>query len=335
MEVLAKWLITADIHLSDRPKDQYRFGLFRWLAKQQQQYQTDAIFILGDITQDKDNHSSALVNRAVDEIINLRPPVFIVRGNHDGIDPSNPYFRFLNCIDGITFAVEPTFLSRMGIALIPHCRSQRELDENCRKFINPYAVMCHQTFDGAVAETGARLSGLSASPIESLKPKAVYTGDVHRPQQHGLVTYVGAPYAVRFGDDFTPRVLLVNNGQGKDLHFDCPRKWSLKIKTLDDLTTDTRLKKGDQVKITVEWGREELVNWTSFRQRIIRACHELGLELYGLESQLAPLPQSQSKPKEGASHADTLKAFCKAEKVPSSIIEVGLALIGTENAAVD
>src|SRR5882672_7996340 len=194
------YLITSDLHLSDRPRDSYRFGLFKWLARQQQLNRADATFILGDITERKDNHPSTLVNRIVDELIGLKPPVYILKGNHDFIDPDNPYFRFLNCIDGVYFITTPTTLH--GFTMIPHCRDQTEFNAACDLIKPQTGVLIHQTLNGAKAESGARLAGLQATPIEAKHPLGCWAGDVHRPQRHGLVTYVGAPYTVRFGDDF-------------------------------------------------------------------------------------------------------------------------------------
>ena len=77
------WLFASDLHLSDRPKDRYRFGLFKWLAEQQQKHQITATFILGDITDRKDNHSAVLVNKTVNSLLTLKPPVYILKGNHD------------------------------------------------------------------------------------------------------------------------------------------------------------------------------------------------------------------------------------------------------------
>ena len=95
------WLLSADLHLSDRARDSYRFGLFPWLKKQQQKNKVDATFLLGDLTQEKDRHSSALVNRIVEELLTLTPPVYVLRGNHDGLNPNSPFFKFLNSISGL------------------------------------------------------------------------------------------------------------------------------------------------------------------------------------------------------------------------------------------
>lgn len=320
------FLVTSDLHLSDRPKDNYRFGLFPWLLEQQKKYKPRATFLLGDVTESKDRHSSKLVNRAVDELIGLKPPVYILRGNHDGIDPTNPFFKFLNCIDGIEFIVEPTHLGSLGVSLIPHCLTQEELDQACGTI--PYettVAFCHQCLDGAIAETGSRLTGLRWPDIEA----ATWAGDIHRPQKVGSVTYVGAPFQVRFGDNYTPRVLLLNKGKEQNLYFPAPRKWSLTIHDHEDLLKNEDLKKGDQIKVMLELAREEVVNWKNHKQQVLVTCKELGLEVYGVD--LKVLSNSRRERlrigDKAKTNEDVLGAFCQAENVASEIKKHGLELL--------
>src|ERR1700692_2701397 len=276
------WLITSDLHLTDRPRDSYRFGIFPWIARMQRLYDTTATFILGDLTDQKDKHSSALVNRLVDEITGLQPPVYILKGNHDFIDPANPFFKFLSCVEGLHFVTDPTWLEEHKVALIPHQPDQATFDAACG-IIQPdaKAVMCHQTFDGAISEaSGARLAGLGASLIGQ-KGARVLAGDIHKPQYCGVVSYVGSPYHVRFGDDYTPRVLLIKDGKEQNLYFDAPRKWSLMVRDEDDILHNENLRSGDQAKITIEMTREEVVEHGAHKKRVLDACKEVGLEVYG------------------------------------------------------
>ena len=92
------------------------------------------------------------------------------------------------------------------------------------------------------------------------------------------------------------------------------------------------LDRGDQVKITVELPREEVVNWLKHRRTILDAAREMGVEVYGIELKVdsIALPKvGKGAPKLG--NTELLKAFCKAEKVPSAIRDAGLALIGTDD----
>jgi Calcineurin-like phosphoesterase len=323
------WLFSTDLHLTDRPRDAYRFGLFKWLSKQQERHKVTATFLLGDITDSKDRHSSALVNRIIDELIQLKRPVYILRGNHDGLSPQSPFFRFLSCIEGIKFIVRPTFDGDLGVAFVPHCVDQPTFDAACGGIPSKInALLLHNTFDGAIAESGSRLTGLSASPIEVLKPARVYAGDVHKPQQCGPVTYVGAPFHVRHGDQFEPRVLLLKGEHEQDLHFECPRKLILTVRDPDEIAG--KAKRGDQVKVIVELAREEAVEWHEHKSRVLAACKEGGLEVFGIEMKITSGKRRERIELEAA-HAKTpseiMKAFCATEGVASNVKQAGLELI--------
>src|ERR1700761_5938869 len=126
------WFIIGDLHLTDHVRDQYRFGIFKWIQQQQEKYKPAATFLLGDLTDSKDRHSATLVNKIVNGLTSLKPPVYILEGNHDyKADKKNPFFRFLNHIEGLRFITEPAVIKpaySRPIALIPHCRSQNDFD---------------------------------------------------------------------------------------------------------------------------------------------------------------------------------------------------------------
>lgn len=324
------FLLCSDLHLSDRPKDEYRFGIFRWLAKQQAKYSPEATFILGDLTQDKDNHSSTLVNRTIDELTTLQPPVYILRGNHDGLDPNNPFFKFLNCIDGIYFVIEPETIFGK-VAMIPHCNTQEQFNAACEAIkFRPDALMLHQTIAGAIAETGRPLNGFSASPIEALKPARCFAGDVHKPQIVGPVTYIGAPYQVRFGDDFIGRVLLTKGEKDQNLYYPYPHKWTLRIRDAGEIHQNTNLKAGDQVKLVIELAREEMSEWATHKRKALDVCKELGLEVFGVDVDVKNTTQKARKEaiKQGKSKTEIVTQFCVNEKVSAKIKETGLKLLG-------
>lgn len=323
------WILLSDLHLSDLPKDDYRFGIFPWLLQQQEKYSPEATFVLGDLTQDKDNHSSTLVNRTIDELTTLQPPVYILRGNHDGVDHNNPFFRFLNQIEGIYFIVEPETVFGK-VAMIPHCRTQEQFDAACKAIkFRPDALMLHQTIAGAIAETGRPLNGFSASPIEALKPARCYAGDVHKPQTVGPVTYIGAPYAVKFGDEFDGRVLLVDGAKEQNLYYPYPRKWTLRIRSGFEISQNTKLKRGDQVKLIIELAREEVTEWAAFKREALAVCKELGLEVFGTEVDVKNLSRKVTKEvkKQGKSKDEVFTDFCKNEKVSSAIKQAGAELL--------
>src|SRR5579862_9272651 len=122
-----KFLVSSDTHFSSRPKDAYRLGLFPWLIKQQEKYQTDAMFLLGDLTEGKDRHESGLVNQIVHGLTLLKPPVYICMGNHDYLSPDMPFFKFVNHIEGVHF--DSTLAYRFNnVCTIPHQPNQESLN---------------------------------------------------------------------------------------------------------------------------------------------------------------------------------------------------------------
>lgn len=325
------WFLCGDLHLTDLGRDQYRFEIFDWIKKQQQKYPTVATFLAGDLTDSKDRHSSTLVNKIVAGLLQLQPPVYIAMGNHDYRDNKNPFFKFLNHIEGLKFVTEPMLVTKgKRVGIIPHYREQADFDQAVGQLGRADCFLVHQTFDGAIAESGVRLTGLSASPIELLKPElGVYAGDVHKPQTQGLVTYVGCPYQVRFGDDFEPRTIWVNkNGTESYPWFPAPRKWALTVRDEINLLNNQNLMEGDQIKLTIEVSREEAVEWKKIRQKVLDACKELKLEVYGVKLEIKTHERTNRiYSKDSLSNADTLEQFCKAENLSSQIKETGKRII--------
>jgi len=323
------WLLVGDLHLTDQDRDKYRFEIFDWIKRQQVKYPVAATFLAGDLTDSKNRHSADLVNKVVDGLRKIKPPVYICCGNHDYHAANNPFFRFLNHIDGIVFVHRPQRIERgASMAIIPHYRNQAEFTAAVNEVGNADSFLVHQTFQGAIAETGAVLTGLSASPIELLKPRlGVYAGDVHRPQRQGNVTYIGCPYHVRFGDGFTPRCLFVDeSGKRQNLYYGAPYKWSLTISECGDILLDERLRESDQVKLTVELPREEAVEWKRIKSEILAACKEKQLELFGckLEVKASKLKkQVESKPNDSP-----FDNFCRVEGLPDSFRTTGAGIMG-------
>lgn len=320
-----KLLITSDIHLNDSQKDSVRFELFPWLAKQQSTHKTDASFILGDLTVEKDNHSSVLVNQLIEGLMILKPPVYILKGNHDYIREDLPFFNFLSAIDGITFCTEPEFLKKYNVYMVPHQLTQAALDKALKATPEGCLVFMHQTLTGAISDTGSRLTGMALTPN---KAHTLCSGDIHVPHKCEGVTYIGSPYHTRHGIDYIPRVLLLDGDKEIDLYFPAPKKLSLTIRDISELP---KLEKGDQLKLTLELPRSEAVEWANHKKAILEHCKQNEVEVYGLELKVAqarkrPRLDSQSGNK---SNTDYFQAFCASEKVPAQMKAAGLEFIGT------
>ena len=328
------FLLAADIHLTDKSADRERFKLFPWLAKKQLEHDTWATFILGDITDSKDKHSAWLVNSVVEGLLKLRPPVYIQKGNHDYIDPNNPFFGFLDKLEGIYFISTAELIRGQSKCLvIPHMRDEAEWTTCIKTFkgMTDYAFI-HQTVEGVISESGARLDGFSTKPLEYIKAKRVFAGDIHRSQTIGPVTYVGSPYNIRFGENSEPRCLLVDDatGKAKTLRINLPRKVSVKIKEADDLKR-FNLSEGDQVKITIELAREEAVEWKTHKQQALDMCVKLGLKSHGVDLKVMNKKRvrlDQDKVQSASkSYTEILLDFSKQENLASQVKQAGLKLL--------
>lgn len=322
-------LATGDIHMSDRPKDAYRLGLFDWLAAQQKKYKTSATFILGDLTVFKDRHPAALVNAIVEGLCKLKPPVYIDMGNHDYISETSPFFNFVNNIEGLYFIRRPKIVTveNLRFLVIPHMKDGWP---DFAKFGKPDYAFVHQTVDGAVSESGMKLRGLPSAPIAAIGAKKVFGGDVHRPQRIGPVNYIGPPYSITFADDFDAGVLLLEpNGKETRLHYPCLKKWLIKINDLEGLDK-FRVVPGDQVKVIMTLTREEVYDWPQIRASIREWCKRAEVEVFGIELVTVGTekkPREKAKPDAGVAPSDWVSRFCDHERIDTEKREVGLTLL--------
>lgn len=335
------FILTSDLHFSDKSRDSHRFEIFEFLINCCLAYDPWALIILGDLTVDKDTHSATLVNKIVSGLNEIKEstgtPIYILMGNHDYIDPSNPFFYFLNNIEDLTFISKPRLCKNSSnILFLPHTKNKKEWANIVKKITSPVDyIVLHQTVDGAISESGKRLTGFSTKPLISLKPKAIYAGDIHKPQLVGPVEYIGPPYNIRFGEDFKPRVLIVDdtNNKTKSLYPDLPRKYLIKIRDLDELKENKfRLKGDDQVRIRMELHKEEAVDWPFFRNEISTIIKSFGAELFGAELKVKKSSRrvriSDDEHEEALlSHKDTFKGFCKREKLDSTTREIGQEIL--------
>ena len=93
-------LVISDLHLTDNNLDSYRWKIFDVLVELCNKYNVKELIILGDITEKKNDHSSELVNKILDNFYYLCQKtklcnLNILCGNHDYIDSNTPFFKFL------------------------------------------------------------------------------------------------------------------------------------------------------------------------------------------------------------------------------------------------
>ena len=329
-----KAIFVSDLHLTDRPIDEYRWKIFDQLDELCITHKVGTVYILGDLTERKDFHSSRLVNRITDSLAQLAQgrEVHILKGNHDGLDPDRPYFLFLHRIPGVSFYSSPGCLMKEKdvVLLLPHTR-QPEEDWEEIDLQKATHIFIHGTVHGAVSESGQVLQGIDIGLFKGLRA-CILAGDIHVPQIIGKqVEYIGAPYPIRFGDEFPPRALLVDGNTRTSLPLENIRKLTLHCtaQSLGDKVRTVRV--GDQVKAVIELSDSELHEFHKLKQGISAQVSALGGVL--LKVQLVKRASTKPKIKKGAGaqHAttpvDELRTFCQRNGVEEELAVLGEQLL--------
>lgn len=281
---MSRLLLVSDLHLTDRPQDEYRWKVFDQLSALCQDYPT-TLWILGDLTETKDYHSSRLVNRVVNALRDTRRKskineVHILKGNHDGIDPNWPYFGFLSALPWCTFHINPTFIEHDRILALPHTRNY-EKDWANVDWENAELVFAHCTVKGAKSETGITLDGIPDSAFNNC-PGERWCGDVHVPQVVGRVHYVGAPYPIRYGDAYQGRCVCIGQSRKHSSHG--LQNISKPVITITPATKQfPKVNAGDQVKVRIELDQTSLGMWHDLRRKAQAWCKEQGAILGACE----------------------------------------------------
>lgn len=277
MKANGRTLLTGDLHLTDNPRDSYRLKFFdEELPALVNDEQISCVVILGDITEDKDEHRAALVNAVADSFARLSEMVWVVwlLGNHDYIDPAQPFFRAVASLAGVEVVTRPVARAALcaaaGVAwgpvcLLPHTRDW-DRDWQKLRFDAGTTYFAHNTFAGAVSEHGKELPGIPTNIFpEGTK---VWAGDVHVPQTIGPVTYVGAPYTIDFGDHFKPRVVVLDaDRKARNVMLSFPGKQLVEITSAADLKK-AKLLDGDVVKVKVRLRAKDYAEWPKLKGEV-------------------------------------------------------------------
>ena len=321
-------LVAADPHWSPNPRDAYRWiFLEETLPTMIEKHGIGRVIIAGDLTEAKDGHTAALVNRLVDGVSKLAEaaPVYVLKGNHDYVAEDVPFYRFLRHLPRVRWINEPTQLNLRGLGkclFLPHTRRLEDWDESITDNFDWF--FCHQTFKGAALSQGHRAEG-SAAPF-SVGARVV-SGDVHVPQEIGPVTYVGAPYHVDFGDDYSPRVLLLEGTKMRSVPVPGPQK-RLLTSTGDVLAMKGKCYPGDIVKVRVALPASAKTSRAEVRHRCRAWAEEAGVSLHAVEI-IAPkvVAAGVSRNRSRASDADLVRAYGKKMSADKIAVAAGLKLM--------
>lgn len=284
---MTRTLLTADLHLSANRRDAYRVQTMRRLVKFARAQTVGQTIILGDLTEEKDRHGDWLVNQIVEIIkgFSTLGPVYILQGNHDYYsDPECPFFGFLRHMPQVRWIGKPVSTPVKGLGRVlwlPHTRNSEK--EWAELPFNDHALFfAHSSFVGADMGNGRRLDG-GCSTDYFPSDAVVYSGDVHIPQTCGPVEYVGAPYAVDFGDAYEPRAIILDGPTTKtNLSLaNEPQKRLIEVDAVEELLRkEYEVYAGDMVKVRVNVPRKSASEWPEMREVVKRWAARRGAELY-------------------------------------------------------
>lgn len=330
-------LLVADLHLTDNPMEEYRWGVFDHLHRVALEEKVDEIHLLGDTQDRKDRHSSKLVNRFVDEMVRLRDEtgakLVELLGNHNMlIDGGRPFFSFMRYL-GVKFVTEPELYH--DVWLLPFSPNPAE-DWKQIPLNQAKAVFMHQTMAGSVVD-GGRVIPSAPHPMPLLpRGLPIFSGDVHRPQQISGVTYVGVPHPTRFSETWRNRFLLI-----KDENYSAPKEIylpSIKRAILDITSTSQlaslKFAEGDQVRVRYQLSAAKMTEWPIEEEAIRKWALGLKIVLASVEAVLTEDIQTVNTTKEIKSGEmemlapdQVIQLYAKDEAIDPVTTELGISLL--------
>lgn len=326
-------LVTADLHLNDNPRDAYRHnfmsGILPSLIKK---HNVELLLILGDITDDKDAHKSWLVNHIVDHFVELAKlcPIIVTKGNHDYTDADNPFFEFLGEIDNVSWITKPKKLildTKAGTKalFLPHTSFYKK-DWADLSFKDCDYIFAHQTFQGA-AVGPRKMDGI---PLDTFpKDACVISGDIHQPQTFGQITYVGSPYLVDFGDNFKPRVLLLDKGKTQSIPCPGPQKRLVEIISLTDLKKYKGLNPDDILKVRYHLDAADHAQWPEIKAQISKWGEDNEYVIYLIQPVIDRGSGASTQKRKVVSRTDEelLATYSKSRAVNETTLKTGMNLM--------
>lgn len=281
------FLYTADLHFTNRRSDEYRWDIFKHLATIIKKCNVTDLFILGDLTDQKDRHPSELVsklNGAILSMSRLGVDVWILKGNHDYVQPLLPFFKFLDSLPRVHYFTSPENVTIKGVnfRFLPHTEHPVWLRSD---FAGIDRILMHQPIVNSVLANGWNLEGGMSVDVFSEFTGEIISGDIHVPQKLGKVRYVGAPYPIHFGDTYTPRVLLERAGKLTSIKIPAIKKLIITVNSKNKGSVFNNISSGDQVKAVVKLRRPEFPSWRQHKDDVVKSIMDRGGIVQGIELQ--------------------------------------------------
>lgn len=355
---MVSFLATSDLHLTDRPQDEYRWTIFDFLFKEAKHRKVDAVLILGDVTDAKDQHSARLVNRLVREIAAFSEhfPIYFLKGNHDYSDEFGCFFAFLDHFPNVRFIqrTELVEIEDEGFVFVPHVHERPFADGKLnttksrthQPLLSKRTVailrkphrfrLFHQTFKGSILSSGSRIEakkGISHSGFRpyGLKHKGFVhlAGDVHPPQKCGPIHYCGAPHPINFGDNFNARVLYWDGEELNSLPRVTIRKLAVELNE-DNMGLPPDLIPSDQIKITVNLSRERMSEWRQIRHQLFELANRDSIQIEAIQfncTDSAFVPEVKAPASISTKPRKAVIEFAEDNGLPAKTTKAGLRIL--------
>ncbi len=340
------FVLAADLHLTSREADSYRWDVFPQLIKLVKAEGCTDVILAGDICDFKDNHPAELVNMLAEALIDLAAhcEVHFLMGNHDLLKQDHPYFEFVKHFKGIRFYKEP--FEDNGIYLLPFTKVP-EVDWKELDFNDTGIAIMHQPVIGAQSSDHYQLEhGLSPTYFTDEHPEfegQVFSGDIHVAQEVGDVDYIGAPYPIRFGDEHMNRVMWFTYSEEEgwcigDVAIDTLYKWHITIDRPEDLEqwkdqVNTN-QFTDMMKVKVRFSEDAYVNWQAWKKQIKQyITEELEVGFYGVTLETGTTESVEAGDDEDlptlelSNPLEILVAYGDQEGIGKDLLDVGKTLI--------
>lgn len=285
-----KNLIISDLHLTDSPTEAYRWNVFKLAQENIIKYQCEQLLILGDVFDKKDRHPSSIVNQLTTVLaeITKQVPIIILKGNHDYINPDDPFLQFLKHLPKVTWINEPTIhpINGKTVAWLPHTKTPIETWE---PFLAKYKLdflFMHQSVIGSKTSSDFEINNaLDLSWLEERAKCPIISGDIHVPQTIRTLTYVGTQHPVAFGDDYNYRMLLIDFGMEikvESIPIESMKRHSITIMDMSEfrrLHDKGVLKTGDQIKVKITLDETNLGEWNALKNQAVAWCESHGIHV--------------------------------------------------------
>src|ERR1700733_1374581 len=322
-------LIFTDPHFASAPIDEYRFQLFPQIADLITKHNIKRWFMLGDLTNAKDNHPARLVNKIVSGLSGLarRAQGIILPGNHDGVGDIR-YFEFMREIPGIAYIDSPVLWQADELQgcfidwlFLPHSRDPL-VDWNVD--VSNKLVFTHITVNDVSSEMGHKLKSSIGADFFA-KSRLTFSGDIHMPQQLDKVVYVGSPYNTRFGDQFEGGIVLFNSYEPEKFErvlLDFPRRYVVDVQSVQELEQKlSELRPNSQLKVRLHFTLDNMNDWRKIQNDVIKYVREAtNFQLCGVEPKRdfdKVLPQASA----GKRQFLDFEVFCKNHQIPDDLKE--------------